>query len=134
MNEFLTCLGLVCVLPFVFAMLELRFKESKRTQTVNRSNVAGIAGPGLIISFSAEQRGHELVRVAHATALTARWSDRGSFWARSEGDAFLKELALHEIGLPSASIGKKTRRSVVLKARPRPHHERLHRSAWSSLN
>jgi hypothetical protein len=134
MNEFLAWLGLVCVLPFILAMLELRFDESRRPRKANRSNLAGIGGPSLIISFTTERRGHGLVRVVHATALTARWSDRCSFWARSAAASIPNELVLHEIGLRSAPIGRKARRFVTLKSYRGQHQERLGRSEWTSLN
>ena len=134
MLEFFAWMVLVCVVPFVFAILELQFKEVKRPRLANRGNEAGIGSPSIIISFTTEQRGNELVRVVHTTALTARWRDRGSLWARSEGDAVFKELLLHEIGLSSAPIGEKMRRSVVLKSSIRQHQERLRRSGWTSLN
>jgi hypothetical protein len=134
MIEFFAWLTLVCVVPFVFAMLELRFKESKRQRMSIHGNAAEVGRSSLVMSFTSEQRGHELVRVVHATGLTARWSDRCSFWAESESNAILKELILHEIGLPSAPIGQKTRRSVVLKSRSRHHLDRLRRSGRISLN
>jgi hypothetical protein len=134
MIEFFAWLVLVCVLPFVIAMLELQFKESKRRHGTSSNNAAAIVRPSLIIGFTAEQRGHELVRVVHATGLTARWKDRCSACARSEADSVLTELVLHEIGLKSAPIGRKMKRSVMLQSY-RPHnHERLRRSGWTSFN
>jgi hypothetical protein len=79
MNEFLAWLGLVCVLPFILAMLELRFKESRPSQKATRGNLSGTGSPSLIIGFTTECRGQELVRVVRATGLTARWNDRSSF-------------------------------------------------------
>jgi hypothetical protein len=134
MIEFFAWLVLVCVVPFVIAMLELQFKESKRRHGTSRSNAAAFDRPSLIIGFKAEQRGHELVRVVHATGLTARWRDRCSSCARSEGAPVLKDLVLHEIGLPSAPIGKKMRRSVALNPYWRQHQDPPLRSGWTSLN
>jgi hypothetical protein len=134
MIEFFAWLVLVCVVPFVIAMLELQFKESKRRHGTSRSNAAAFDRPSLIIGFKAEQRGHELVRVVHATGLTARWRDRCSSCARSEADSVLNELVLHEIGLQSAPIGRKMRRSVVLMSYRCQNQERLRRSGWTSFN
>ena len=134
MIEFFACLVLVCVVPFVFAMLELQFKESKRSQKATRGNVSGTGSPSLIIGFTTERRGQELVRVVHATGLTARWSDRCSFWARSAAASIPNELVLYEIGLRTAPIGRKARRFVTLKSYGGQHHERLGRSGWPSLN
>ena len=75
---------------------------------------AGRGRASQVIQFTTEQRGHELVRVCARDRLTARWNDRCSFWDESKSDAILKELVLHEIGLPSVPIGQKTRRTVVL--------------------
>lgn len=134
MIEFFAWLALVCVVPFVFAMLELHFTESKRPRKASRGNVAGIGSPSLIISFTSEQRGNELVRVVQATGLAARWSDHCSFWARSEDASILEQLVLHEIGLRSAPIGEKARRFVMLKSYRGQHQERLGRSGWTSFN
>jgi hypothetical protein len=134
MNEFLAWLGLVCVLPFILAMLELRFKESRRSQKASRGNLSGTGSPSLIIGFTTQRRGQELVRVVHATGLTARWIDRCSFWARSAAVSIPNELVLHEIGLRSAPIGRKARRFVTLKSYGGQHQERLGRSQWTALN
>jgi hypothetical protein len=134
MIEFFAWLVLICVVPFVFAMLELQFKESKRSRKANQGGVTRIGGPSLIIGVTAQQRGDELSRVVHATALTARWSDRCSFWARSAAASIPNELVLHEIGLRSAPIGRKARRVVTLKSYGGQHQERLRRSEWTSLN
>ena len=134
MNEFLAWLGLVCVLPFILAMLELRFKESRRSQKATRGNMSGTGSPSVIIGFTTERRGQELVRVVHATGLTARWIDRCSFWARSAAASIPNELVLHEIGLRSAPIGRKARRFVTLTPYGGQHQERLGRSQWTSLN
>ena len=134
MIEFFAWLTLVCVVPFIFAMLELQFKESKRSQKATRGNVSGTGSPSLIIGFTTERRGQELVRVVHATGLTARWIDRCSFWARSAAASIPNELVLHEIGLRSAPIGRKARRFVTLKLYGGQHQERLGRSQWTSLN
>jgi hypothetical protein len=132
--EFFVWLVLICVVPFICAMLELQFKESKRPRKANRSHVAGSCSPSLPVGFTVEQGGNVQVRVEHATGLTARWSDRCSFWARSENASILNELALHEIGLRSASIGKKARRFVTLKSYCGQHQERPGHSGWTSLN
>ena len=134
MNEFLAWLGLVCVLPFILAMLELRFKESRRSQKATRGNLSGTRSPSLIIGFTTECRGQELVRVVRATGLTARWIDRSSFWARSAAESIPNELVLHEIGFRSAPIGRKARRFVTLKSYGGQHQERLGRSQWTALN
>jgi hypothetical protein len=134
MIEFFAWLTLVCVVPFIFAMLELQFKESKRSQKATRGNLSGTGSPSLIIGFTTERRGQELVRVVHATGLTARWIDRCSFWARSAAASIPNELVLHEIGLRSAPIGRKARRFVTLKSYGGQHQERLRRSEWTSLN
>ena len=134
MIEFFAWLVLICVVPFVFAMLELRFKESKRPRKANRGDGTEIGRSSGVITFATEPCGHELVRVVRVTGLTARWSDRCSFWDESKSDAILKELVLHEIGLPSAPIGTKTRRSVVLKSNRCQTHGRLRRSGSTSFD
>jgi hypothetical protein len=134
MIQFFAWLVLICVVPFVFAMLELQLKESKRQREANRGGVARIGSPGLVINFTAVWRGHEFVRVAHTTGVTARWSDRCFSCARSEADSVLNELVLHEIGLQSAPIGRKMRRSVVLNPYWRQHQDPPRRSGWTPLN
>ena len=134
MIEFFAWLVLICVVPFVFAMLELRLKESKRPREANRGDATGIGPASGAISFTTEQCGLECVQVAHVTGLSARWRDRCSFWNESKSDAILKELVLHEIGLPSAPIERKTRRSVVLKSNRCQAHGRLRHSGWTSFD
>ena len=63
MIEFFVWLFMVCVVPFIFAMLELRFKEAKRPCDAHRGNGSWPGRPSLVIQFTTEQRGHELVRV-----------------------------------------------------------------------
>jgi hypothetical protein len=134
MIQFFAWLVLICVVPFVFAMLELQLKESKRQRKANRGGVARIGSPGLVINFTAVWRGHEFVRVTHTTGVTARWSDRCSLWTRTEGDAVLKEVLLHEIGLASAPIGGNMRRSVELKSYRWRNLDWVRRSGWTSFN
>jgi hypothetical protein len=116
MIEFFVWLVLICVVPFVFAMLELQFKESQRFRLSNQRAAASLSCRGHVISFTAEKRAEKLVRVARATGSPTRWRDRSAAWVRSEGDVVLKELLLHEIGLPSAPIGKKLRCTLILKS------------------
>ena len=40
MIEFFVWLFMVCVVPFIFAMLELRFKEAKRPCDAHRGNAS----------------------------------------------------------------------------------------------
>ena len=78
--------------------------------------------------------GKRAVRVARATRLDVAVERSMRHLGRIGEFAFRNELLLHEIGLPSAPIGTKTRCSVVLKCSLSQNQERPHCSRWTSLD
>jgi hypothetical protein len=134
MYDFLVFLGLVCVLPFVLAMLELQIKAWKRSATTICDRTAGAGRSTPVQRLGTDDTARVFMPVIYPPGLTGRWDQACFPTALSEGASPFTELVLNETWLPASSAGESNSRSVVLKPFRHEQEPRSRRNGWTSLN
>ena len=131
MVNFLVTVGVVCILPFVIAMLENGIREYVHARAVINqfAGVEGGCAGGLTRAF--DLRGYEFTPVIYPPSLPGRWSRQHLISAPTEGSSLYKEVACPQIWLPSASAGSVSGRSDALESF---FQRRLHRMRHQSWN
>jgi hypothetical protein len=131
MVNFLVTVGVVCVLPFVIAILESGIREYVHARAMTSQFAGGGRGGGVGLTRAFDLRDYEFTPVIYPPSLPRRWSRQHLLSAPTEGSSLYTEVACPRIWLPSASAGSVSGRSDALDSF---FQRRLHRMRQQSWN